>query len=92
MTSDRQTQEQSIKDRKKQLYDADAPAVAVGPHKPFQDVLRSTPAAPLSTATKAALWAVTVVVLLLLVAALMKGPKRTVKTGWAPPSVSQLLT
>ncbi len=81
MPEDRWTQEQSIKDRKKQLYDTDAPPEVV-PGKPFVDFLRDTPSAPLSGGMKTALWAVGVVVALLLAAALMKGiggPKHPAK-------------
>ena len=66
-----ETQEQSIKARKHQLFEADAPA-EVGSGRPFRDFLRTTPAAPLSGLTRAALWAAGVVVALVLVAALFK--------------------
>ncbi len=69
----RQTQEQSIKARKNQLFDDHAPAPDLGSSKPFKDFLRDTPAAPLSGGTKAVLWTAGVLVALLLVAALMKG-------------------
>jgi hypothetical protein len=87
MAEDRLTQEQSIKDRKKQLYDVDAPAVVEGSSRPFRDFLRDTPAAPLAGGVKAMLWAVGVVVVLLLAAALFKGlggPKRPTKAAWTP--------
>ena len=88
MPEDRLTQEQSIKDRKKQLYDSDAAPVSQGSARPFKEFLRETPAAPLSGGVKAALWAVGVVVAILLAAALMKGsggPRRPVKAAWEPP-------
>ena len=65
-------QEQSIKQRKAMLYEDDAPAVVRGPSKPFAEYLRETPAAPLSPAIQAALWAAGIVVVLLLVAALIR--------------------
>ena len=68
----RETQEQSIKARKHQLYDT-APVVETGSRRPFKEFLRDTPATPLSAGTRAALWAVGVVVALLLVAAMLKG-------------------
>ena len=88
MPEDRRTQEQSIKDRKKQLYD-DGPPVEGGSARPFKEFLRETPAAPLSGGVKAALWAVGVVVVLLLLAALLKGAggsKRPAKTTSSPVS------
>jgi hypothetical protein len=87
MAEDRVTQEQSIKDRKKQLYDVDAPLVPEGSSRPFKEFLRDTPAAPLAGGVKAMLWAVGVVVVLLLAAALFKGlggPKRPAKAAWEP--------
>ena len=87
----RQTQEQSIKARKHQIFDDVVPAVSSGSSKPFKEFLRETPAAPLSGGMKAALWAVGAVVALLLVAALMKGmggakggPKPAGKSASAP--------
>jgi hypothetical protein len=69
-------QEQSIKARKKLLFDDDEDAPAAAPRelvvrKPFREYLQTTPAAPLSGGVKAALWAAGVVVLLLLIAALL---------------------
>ena len=92
MAEDRQTQEQSIKDRKKQLYEAEAPA-SVESSLPFKDFLRTTPAAPLSIGVKAALWILGVIVVLLLVGALMKGmggPKRPIKAASNPTSLPVL--
>lgn len=68
------TQEQSIKARKHQLFEADS--VDVGPRATFREVLRRTPADPLSTPVKAILWAIGIVVLLLLVGALIKAGAR----------------
>jgi hypothetical protein len=66
-----ETQEQSIKARKHQLFEADAP-VEVGSGRPFKEFVRTTPATPFSGLTKAALWVAGVVVILVLVAALLK--------------------
>ncbi len=66
-----ETQEQSIKARKHQLFEPDAP-LAVGSGRRFKEFLRTTPAAPLSGLTRAALWVAGVVVALVLVAALFK--------------------
>ena len=43
-----------------------------GPRKPFAQYLRETPPAPLSTATKLALWSVGVLTVLLFLASLLK--------------------
>ena len=67
-----ETQEQSIKARKHQLFEADAPAVEVGSGRSFKDFVRTTPATPLSGLTKAVLWVAGVIVALFLVAALLK--------------------
>lgn len=73
-------QERSIKDRGKELFvperdqESDRPPV-----KPFAVYLRETPAAPMSAGVRALLWVVSVVVLLLLVAALwriQRSPRR----------------
>lgn len=92
-----ETQEQSIKARKHQLFEADAPTV-FSSGRPFKAFLRETPAAPLSGLTKAMLWAAGVVVTLVLIAALAKtfqrhsqgGPKPAAKKpAIAPPAVSR---
>jgi hypothetical protein len=80
-----ETQEQSIKARKHQLFEADAP-VQVGSGRPFREFLRTTPAAPLSGLTRAALWAAGVVVALVLVAALFKTFNRPPKAVSRPAS------
>jgi hypothetical protein len=67
-----ETQEQSIKARKHQLFEPDAPAFEVGSGRSFRDFVRTTPAAPLSGLTRAALWAAGVVLALVAVAALIK--------------------
>lgn len=67
-------QEQSIRARKEQLYEEDeAPISTEGKAtKPFETYLREVPAAPLSAATKAILWAVGAVVVLLLIVTLLR--------------------
>jgi hypothetical protein len=77
-----ETQEQSIKARKHQLFDDDTSEFAVkGPRKPFATFLKETPADPLSGTAKAILWAAGAVVILLLVAALFKGLRGHSKAG-----------
>lgn len=66
------TQEQSIKARKHQLFEADDRSGEDGPRRSFADVVRSTPAAPLSPALRATLWVVGALVILLLLAAFAK--------------------
>ena len=75
-------QEQSIKDRKRLLYDDDdAPVSALAvERKPFSVYLRETPARPLSGGVKAALWAAAIIAALLLAGAVMKS------TQGKPPS------
>ncbi len=83
-------QEQSIKDRKRLLYDADDPipsSVPAGDRKPFALYLRETPAAPLPAPIKAALWAAGVVGALLLAAAAYKASQHK-----APPSKAATAT
>jgi hypothetical protein len=84
------TQEQSIKARKHQLFEADEPDPATGPRRSFQECLRTTPADPLSTLLKALLWIIGTIVILLLIVALVTGGPRKPKpkrvTGLAPPA------
>ncbi len=71
-------QEQSIKDRKRLLYEDDDPmpsSAGTVAGKPFAVHLRETPAAPLPTSIRAALWAAGVVVALLLAAAAYKSSR-----------------
>jgi WD40 repeat protein len=73
-------QEQSIKSRQHQLYDQEPPPVdATGrvKVKSVQDYLRETPAAPLSPALKAGLWAAGGVIVLLFAAVVMMGGRRS---------------
>jgi hypothetical protein len=70
------SQEQSIKARKHQLFEADEPLDS-GPRRSFKECLRTTPADPLSTPLKALLWTLgTIVVLLLIVALATSGGKK----------------
>jgi hypothetical protein len=62
------TQEQSIKARKSDLFEEE-PVAALGSHRTFQELLRETPAQPLTPGLKALLWTVGVIVILLLIAA-----------------------
>jgi hypothetical protein len=66
-------QEQIIKAKKQQLFEADEPVA--GPLKPFAQYVRETPAAPLSVGVKALLWGAGVVVVLILLYALIRGPR-----------------
>jgi hypothetical protein len=68
-------QDQSIKVRKSQLFEAAQPAgPATAAVKPFAEYVRETPAAPLSPGVKAWLWGVAALVALLFLAALLFGP------------------
>lgn len=83
VTTPAREQEQSIRDRKNLMFDdEDLPSRAgaagegaAGPivAKPFRDYLTSTPAEPLSNTAKAMLYVVGAVVLLLFLAAILKG-------------------
>ena len=66
------TQEQSIKARKHQLFEADTP-LDDGPRRSFRECLRTTPADPLSPPLKALLWTLGTIVVLLLIVALATG-------------------
>jgi hypothetical protein len=71
---DQRTQEQSIKERKNELFEVDPSLQApTGPRKSFQECLRETPADPLTTPVKALLWTVGTIVILLLIIALVTG-------------------
>src|SRR4051812_36064681 len=69
-------QDQSIKDRKRLLYDDDDLPPAPE-SKPFDLYLPQTPAAPLPPAIKAALWGAGIVVGLLLAAAVLRSARGT---------------
>lgn len=66
--------DREIKARKSFLYEPTSePSAASGPRKSFAEVLRETPAEPLSTGVKAALIVTAVVVGLAFLASLYKG-------------------
>ena len=68
MAERHETQEQSIKARKSELYDAEAkPSGPRAYRKPFAVLRRETPPTPLSLGVKAILWGVGLVVVGLLV-------------------------
>ena len=83
------TQEQSIKARKHQLYEADA-RTKTGPDRSFRDCLKETPAAPLSTPIKALLWTVGTLVILLLIVALATGGNKKAKPKGVGASLSRV--
>ena len=74
----RESEEQSIKARKNQLFEAQTREGAPsGPKKPLRVYLRDTPAMPISPGVKATLWGVGALVLLLFLAALAtRGARR----------------
>jgi hypothetical protein len=66
-------QDQSIKVRKSQLFEAPKPTEVSAALKPFAEYVRATPAAPLSPGVKAALWGVGSLIVLILIAAILFG-------------------
>jgi hypothetical protein len=75
-------QEQSIKERKKLLFDDDPPPLSMDSgveRKPFAMYLRQTPAEPLSMGIKAMLLAAGIAVALLLAAAAWRSAQPKVK-------------
>jgi hypothetical protein len=76
MQTQRETQEQSIKARKSELFEEEAREVEGGPMRPFRAYLETTPAAPLSLGIKASLWSTGVVVGILFVAGVAGGKTR----------------
>jgi hypothetical protein len=93
-TTQHQTQEQSIKARKNELFEEEARNAeeGVGPVRPFRAYLRETPAAPLSLGVKASLWGTGAVVGLLFVAAIAggHGTRAKVPTGLIIPTTTPL--
>lgn len=75
-------QEQSIKARKREIFEEEQ---NFGPRKPFSEYLESTEAFPLTTAQKALLWGVGILVVLLLLAALMTMPAPRSRPHRTPP-------
>ncbi len=69
---DQREQEISIKQREGELFRSQGDDLQAGSTKPFSEYLRETPADPLPSWVKAALWAVGVVVALLFAAALWR--------------------
>ncbi len=91
-----QTQEQSIKARKHQLYETDDTASQSGPRRSFEECLRQTPADPLSPTVKALLWVVGTLVIVLLLAAFARvathhkpRPRRNPTTAIAPTLIPE---
>jgi hypothetical protein len=72
----RETQEQSIKARKTELFEEESRDGEGGPIRPFRAYLETTPAAPLSLGVKASLWTTGVLVGLLFVAGAAGGKTR----------------
>ena len=68
-----ENQDQSIKVRKSQLFEAGDKGVEPPTTRPVTEYLKDTPATPLSGLEKAGLWTAAVVVGLLLLAALFNG-------------------
>lgn len=77
---DQAEQEVSIRRRGHELF-VDDDVARAGPSRPFSDFLRETPAAPLSSGVKAALWAVAIVAALLFAAALWRLINRPTPTA-----------
>ena len=88
-TTRRETQEQSIKARKDELFEGRARGVEGGGglRRPFRAYLHETPAAPLSLGVKASIWGAGAVVGLLFVAAIAggHGTRATVPTDLVIP-------
>jgi hypothetical protein len=76
MQPHRETQEQSIKARKTELFEEESRDGEGGPVRPFRAYLETTPAAPLSLGVKASLWSAGVLVGLLFVAGAAGGKTR----------------
>lgn len=87
---DQREQEISIKKREGELFRPEGDDLQTAPTKPFAEYLRETPADPLPSWVKAALWATGVVVALLFAAALWRLQSRPnlQATGKARPKHS----
>lgn len=93
--SDPREQEQSIKDRKKLIYDDDPTPASTRPvieRKPFKIHLRETPPQPLSTGLKVGLWAAGIAVALLLAGALWKASQPKAKPSSIRPPATPATT
>lgn len=83
---DPKDQDQSIKERKKLLYEEDEvppSAAGDGERLPFRVYLTRTPAAPLPVGTRALLWLAAAVVALLLLLTILRGayPRKPARPG-----------
>jgi hypothetical protein len=90
------TQEQSIKARKHELFEADEPLDGSnGPRRSFQECLRTTPADPLPTLLKGLLWTIGTIVILILIVALATGghkkPRPKPVSGFVPSSAVRVV-
>ena len=79
-------QDQSIKDRKFQLFEETKPDGDGVLRKPFSQYVRQAPPAPLSPVIKASLWATGVLVALLFLGAIFIGPKVRKRQAALPPA------
>jgi hypothetical protein len=85
-----ESEEQSIKARKHEMFEEEARAGSTEPKKPVKVYLQETPATPMTQFTKITLWALGVIVLLLFLAAVVtrgmhsRRPARTAAVGIAP--------
>jgi hypothetical protein len=93
----RETQEQSIKARKHELFQPEAaPAASAAPRKTIKQYLRDTRPVPMAPTVKVALWVAGVLVVLLFVASLvsiaLRPPRRPQRprSSAAPVSPAQL--
>ncbi len=90
-SSQRESEEHSIKARKHEMFEEEAPAAPTEPKKPLKVYLRDTPATPLTSFSKVALWVVGLLVVLLFAAALLtrgSPPRRPTRTGALGPAPS----
>ena len=86
-------QDQSIKARKHQLFEAPVSDASAATVKPFVVYLRGTPATPMPQGTRIALWGLAVVVVLLFLAALLAPhrPRPRRRADAALPSAARWL-